>query len=156
NSRITSASAIDINGKKVVFIRNISLNSDGKYEIVATRVGERQGTTSGNYKLGIEASLGLALLPTEIASYRTELISESQIFDGEVVYGQLPELGQANIWYFEGQRGELVTAVVRGQNGETIDRQFFTLTYFENNEWRAQTNLNNQTDEIRMSNFALP
>jgi hypothetical protein len=160
--RLASASANDIGGQRVVTIKNLPLNSDGNYVITATRLGEATGTSAGSYRLSLEPGLGNAISSDDDYAAMWNILHEARIYDGEVLRSRIPNISSLDIWYFEGQRGQLITIVMRGIEGTEVvhNRHYISLWKYSNNEWMGEDYYTYDTggvndQSIRITNHTL-
>lgn len=107
-------SGADNGDARIVF----SLPADGIYLIVATRLGQAQGGSSGSFLLELTsdadpppaaATETSPLLPPEYETF-------PQIVDGETVEGQLSDERYRDVYVFYGERGNAITVEMISQN----------------------------------------
>lgn len=109
--RITTTSSNDqtADGRRLITIKNLPLQSDGNYSITVTRLGEARGSTAGSYRLSIEPGF-----QNIVEGNRQDAL----IYDGEVV-GAVGG-GMSDGWYFEGRAGQIVTIVGSRSTEDTL------------------------------------
>jgi len=150
-NRMLSASAEMIGDARGVHLTNLLLPSDGDYTLTVTRLGEANGTTIGSYRLSLEPGLANVYVAGQLPANQ-----DARIYDSEVVRGSIPVAFQYDSWYFDGQRGEALTAAVRGIDGTMLTGDL-TLFAFLDNAWVEQTNVSGDNGaELRLNNYSLP
>lgn len=96
-----------------------TLPQDGTYLIVATRLGQTQGTTSGSYVLELQSdSAPPALIATSEPTLPTEYASLPQIAYGDTVEDELSNANFMDFYVFSGAEGDAVTIEM---NSPTLD-----------------------------------
>jgi hypothetical protein len=99
---------------------NYTLPDDGVYLILATRLGQAQGTTSGSYLLSLSSD---ATPPPPVAE-ETEPVLPSDyepfpvITYGQTVQGELSSAKFMDIYVFLGQQGDPITVDLVSLNGD--------------------------------------
>ncbi len=100
-----------------------TLPVDGVYLIVATRLGQAQGTTSGSYLLQV-ASDAVPVPPTPEEEEETEPVLPPDyepfplIVYGETLEGELSDARFMDLYVFLGQRDDSITVEMNSQNAE--------------------------------------
>jgi len=149
--RMLSASAVAVGNSRGVNLSNVALPSDGEYTLVVTRLGESNGTTTGSYQLSLEPGLANVFVAGQLPANQ-----DARIYDSEVVRGTIPVAFQYDSWYFEGLRGQALTALVRTIDGSTVTGDL-TLFTFIDNAWAEQTAISSDGGfELRLNNYSLP
>ncbi|MCB9437531.1 MAG: PPC domain-containing protein [Anaerolineales bacterium] len=87
-------------------IRSYQLPMDGDYIIVATRFGHEHGTTTGSYNLTLQNLGAVAIAETD-----------TRLGYGDTVWGELTNQRTEIIYYFEGQRGQVVNIAMKRTSG---------------------------------------
>ncbi|WP_162910083.1 PPC domain-containing protein [Aggregatilinea lenta] len=99
------------------------LPADGDYVVVATRVGQENGTTSGSYVLTIttdqapavtQTTTGAPVLPPDYADL-------PQIGMGEIVEGELDSTAYMDVYVFLGSQGEMITVDMESGNPDDLN-----------------------------------
>lgn len=150
-TRILTSAATETEDTPSIRIANFKLPSDGTYTLTATRLGEQNGTSTGTYSLSLEPGLENVYVAGELNANL-----DAMLYDGEVVTGEVPVAFQYDAWYFEGRRGDRITAVIRSLDGSSLTGDL-TLFGLGETEWAEQTSavVANGT-ELRLDNFELP
>lgn len=98
------------------------LPDDGTYLIVATRLGQTQGTTSGSYTLNLVSD---AVSPVLVGDSDPEIPAEyatlPQIVYGEIVDGEISNAKFMDFYVFLGQAGDNVTIEMQSGNLDEPD-----------------------------------
>jgi hypothetical protein len=94
------------------------LPTDGDYVIVATRVGQESGTTSGSYDLVLASDRVAAPLPTEASApvLPSDYVDLPQIGVGETVEGELDSSAYMDVYVFLGTQGDMITVDMESGN----------------------------------------
>jgi hypothetical protein len=107
------------------------LPADGEYLIVATRLGQDRGTTSGSYLLGLSAD---AAPPEEVATPEPVLPADYQDFPlltyGQTVQGEISSAKFMDVYVFLGSADDTITIEMDSQNidqPEGLDPVLFLL-----------------------------
>jgi hypothetical protein len=151
NTRIITSAATETGETTVVRIANFTLPSDGTYTLTATRLGEQNGTSSGTYSLSLEPGIEDVYVAGELAANQ-----DATIYDGEVVSGSIPVAFQYDAWYFEGEIGDRITAVVESSDDVPITGDLTLLRRGEEEWIETSTSSVESTTAIRLDNIELP
>lgn len=93
------------------------LPDDGTYLIVATRLGQTQGTTSGSYTLNLVSDVAAPVVEdTTDPEVPIEYVTLPQIAYGETVEGEISNAKFVDFYVFLGQAGDTVTVDMRSGN----------------------------------------
>lgn len=96
-----------------------TLPSDGEYLIVATRLGQAQGTTSGSFLLDLQSDAlpPPGQTPEAALEVPAEYIDLPELTYGETVEGSLSDVRFMDFYVFSGSQGDPVTVEMVSQNG---------------------------------------
>ena len=131
-AEIARAGANDPVGLRNVRVFSIPLEAGGAYTLIASRVGEADGSSAGDYRLMLEPGVSNTLPDAFIAGARHDAL----LYDGELVTGQFQAGNTTKIWYFAGEAGEPITAVVRAVNFSSLPNAGSMALYgFLDGEW---------------------
>lgn len=93
------------------------LPADGDYVVVATRVGQENGTTSGSYRLTLTSDQVTEAQPTTSAPVLPPDYADlPQIGMGETVEGELDGTTYMDVYVFLGRQGEMITVDMESGN----------------------------------------
>jgi hypothetical protein len=101
-----------------------TLPVDGTYLITATRLGQAQGTTSGNFLLDVISNAAQPPVaagaeeatPEPMPTLPPDYAAFPQIAYGETVEGELSDAKFMDIYVFYGEEGDTITAAMVSQN----------------------------------------
>ncbi len=87
-----------------------TLPADGVYVIVASRLGQTQGTTSGSYLLDLQSDTAAPIVEdTPVPVLPSEYANLPEIAYGETVEGEISNAQFVDFYVFTGQAGDAIT-----------------------------------------------
>lgn len=123
-------------------IESWRLSSTGQYFIVATRFGHEEGSTTGKYQLSVER-LGTSIEPGATLGYGDQVNNEISADQPFVIY------------FFEAERGQVVTLHMRRSSGD-LDPLLIIANYPEREILVEQDDDSSGGNNALITNFVIP
>lgn len=97
-------------------IDSFSIPTSGEYFLIATRLGQETGFTSGSFDLALESTAPARVPSENTPRVPTDYVGLPQIGYGETVSGTISNDVFVNIYVFYGEAGETITARMEAED----------------------------------------